>query len=70
VYGILDALGDYGGVQALVEAIIAFLIAPISSHVFFMKAILKLYSVKTEDHTLFYDDDDKIDKAKVGTSIE
>jgi hypothetical protein len=53
VYGILDALGDYGGVEGVLLVLSALLLSPISSHSFYIKAIQKLFIAKTRDYALF-----------------
>jgi hypothetical protein len=53
VYGILDALGDYGGLEGVILVTAAYLLSPISSHSFFTKAIEKLFIAKTKDASLF-----------------
>ena len=39
VYSILDALGDYGGVEGVLIVLSALLLSPISTHSFYIKAI-------------------------------
>ena len=53
VYGILDALGDYGGLEGVILVTAAYLLSPVASHSFFTKAIQKLFIAKTKDANLF-----------------
>ena len=53
VYNILDLLGYYGGLAEVVTVVFAFLVGPLAEHSFLLKAIKKLYFVKTSDSTLF-----------------
>lgn len=53
VYSILDVFGDYGGVVEVLMNIASFLVAPIAAHYFNLKAISKLFLVKTKDRKIF-----------------
>lgn len=53
VYGLLDVLGDFGGVQGVLYTLILMSMAPIAAHSFYLKAISKLFMAKTKDNTLF-----------------
>jgi hypothetical protein len=53
IYGILDVLGDFGGVQQVLETVAAILMGPIAAHAFLSKAISKLYLARTDDAALF-----------------
>ena len=53
VYGLLDVLGDFGGVQGILYILILLSMAPIAAHSFYLKAISKLYLAKTKESTLF-----------------
>ena len=44
--------GDYGGVVEVLMTLSSFLVAPVASHAFNLKAISKLFLVKTQDDTL------------------
>ena len=59
IYGFLDALGDYGGVEGVVMTVAALLLAPIASHGFYIKAIEKLFLAKSSDLSLFRDKKNK-----------
>ena len=53
VYNILDLLGYYGGLAEVVTGFLAFLVGPVAEHSFLMKAIRKLYLIKTKNDHLF-----------------
>ena len=48
VYGPLNLIGDYGGVEYVLIMVFTVFLAPLSEHSFLMKAIRKLYWVKTD----------------------
>ena len=62
VYGILDALGDFGGVEFLLETIAAFLVAPFAAHNFLIYAISRLYKAKSTENNLFKQRSNKINE--------
>ena len=64
VYGILDLLGDLGGVTEVFMIFFSFLLMPISYHSFTMKAMKKLYIARTRDEDLFKKPNDKIKSKK------
>ena len=53
IYGILDLLGDLGGVTELFIAFFSFFLFPIAQHSFLMMVLRKLYSAKSSDIFLF-----------------
>lgn len=53
IYGFLDVLGDVGGVQAIIESFLIFLIAPFAEHAFLTNAMSKLFVAKSSDKSLF-----------------
>ena len=53
IYGILDLLGDYGGVMQVFLILAELLLRPVSEHSFLMKAISKLFLASTVDKNLF-----------------
>jgi len=53
IYGILDLLGDFGGVMEVILLIADFILRPVSMHSFLTKAISKLYKASTKDENLF-----------------
>lgn len=55
VYTLLDVCGDFGGVSEVFFILSAILIAPIADHLFFIKAIQKLYLANTVEEGLFVD---------------
>jgi hypothetical protein len=55
VYGILDVLGDFGGIQYVFLLFGQFLFTPLAEFNYSMKAISKLYLARTKDRYLFHD---------------
>ena len=53
IYSFLDAIGDYGGFAQVVEALVAFLLAPIAQHAFLTEAISSLFFAHTSDELYF-----------------
>ena len=53
MYGVLDLLGDLGGVSEIFMLVIGFFLAPISQHVFHKKAIKQLYFAKSKKKDIF-----------------
>ena len=49
----MDLLGYYGGLAEVVTVFFAFLVGPVAEHSFLMKAIRKLYLIKTKNDHLF-----------------
>jgi hypothetical protein len=52
-YGILDVLGDFGGVKEVFDLAWSNFYAPIIGHMFLTKAIQNLYYAKTREKNLF-----------------
>lgn len=48
-YGIMDVLGDLGGVQEVIQFVLGVFLLPISHFCFHLSAIGKLFLVKTKD---------------------
>jgi hypothetical protein len=53
VYSLFDALGDFGGLAGVIEAIAAFILGPISSHSFLAQSISALFLAKSKVHGIF-----------------
>jgi len=53
VYGVLDLLGDFGGVTEVIMLCFGFFLYPIAEHSFILKATKRLYLARTSDTTLF-----------------
>ena len=53
VYGFLEVIGDLGGVLEVVLAFFSWILIPVAEHKFILKALKKLYLVKTSDSELF-----------------
>lgn len=53
VYAVFDLLGDIGGLIEMSSILLGSLLASISEHSFFIKAIQKLFLVNSYDHKLF-----------------
>lgn len=49
VYGLLDMMGDLGGVIEIIMILSQLALSGLSEHSFLLKAIEKLYLVKTEE---------------------
>jgi len=49
VYGLLDLLGNFGGIKEAIMLIAALIMSPITEHSFNIKAIAKLYIAKTRE---------------------
>lgn len=52
VYDILDLIGDLGGVFEICFQVLGFFILPISYHSFIIKALKKIFLIKTKDDEL------------------
>lgn len=65
VYSILDVFGDYGGVEYVLLTISAFIVAPFAEYQFNIKAISKLFLVKTNDPTIMPERTNKKAKKKL-----
>ena len=57
IYGWLDLLGDLGGVTEVIMICFGFFLYPISEHSFTLKAIRKLFLVRTREENLFLRDE-------------
>ena len=53
VYGLIDILGDLGGVLEVIMVIMGGLLMPISEHHFTLQAAKRMYMAKTADSKLF-----------------
>jgi hypothetical protein len=53
VYGLLDLLGDLGGVLEFIVVLVGLLIIPFSSYSFNLKAFQKLFLANTKDESVF-----------------
>jgi len=53
IYGMLDLLGDLGGVIEIIALGFSFFLSPNSKFAFIVKAIQKLYKAKTKETNLF-----------------
>ena len=53
IYGLLDILGDLGGVTEVIMLLFGFLLYPISEHSFILQALRRLYRARTTDGSLF-----------------
>ena len=53
IYGIIDLLGDLGGVTEIVMLVFGFFLFPISEHNFYLQATKRLFLAKTADDNLF-----------------
>jgi hypothetical protein len=53
IYGIFDALGDFGGVVQVLEGIAFILLGPVSSMNFYLRAIQKLFLARTKEDLIF-----------------
>jgi len=56
IYGWLDLLGDLGGVTEVIMLLFGFFLFPIAEHSFILRAIRKLYLVRTKEGGLFLKD--------------
>ena len=57
IYGLLDILGDLGGVTEVIMLLFGFFLFPISEHSFILQALRRLYKARTKDDTIFRKDD-------------
>jgi len=55
VYGILDLIGDLGGVTELILLVLGSIFLPISRHSFYLSVIKTLYMANTSESDLFAD---------------
>lgn len=53
IYGLLDVFGDFGGLLEVVMGVLALIISPWVEFQFNVKAIQKLYSVRTQKNSTF-----------------
>ena len=53
VYGLIDLLGDLGGVTEVVMIVFGFFLFPVSEHTFTIEATKKLFFASTSDDNLF-----------------
>ena len=53
IYSIIHLIGDLGGTLGIFTSLFAFLITPISSLAFYLKAFERLYLAKTNDGGMF-----------------
>jgi len=68
IYDLLDLLGDVGGVSSILIFVFSFICDPITHHSFVMKAMKKLYMVRTKDDTVFKNEGKK--QAKMERKID
>lgn len=52
-YDLFDVLSDFGGLYIVVMAVLTFILAPWGEFNFIVKAIQKLYNVKTKRQSIF-----------------
>lgn len=52
-YGLLDLLGDLGGVTEIILIIFGFFLFPISEHSFYVSVARSFFIAKTKDESLF-----------------
>ena len=64
VYNVMDLLGDYGGYEYILMTLVALFVGPVAEHSFLLKAISKLYLVRTEEDQLFLEPTGKKYKRK------
>ena len=65
IYGILDILGDLGGVTEVIMILFGFFLYPISEHSFVLQALRRLYKARTTDESLFRKDAQKSRKSTI-----
>lgn len=53
VYGIMDLLGDLGGVTEILALLFGFLLLPFAEHFFILDATKKIFMAKTNNESLF-----------------
>lgn len=53
VYGLIDLLGDLGGVTEVIMLVFGFFLFPVSEHNFTIQATKKLFYASTSDNNLF-----------------
>jgi len=53
IYGLLDLLGDFGGVTEVIMLCFGFFLFPVSEHSFFLKATKRLFFARTADENIF-----------------
>ena len=53
IYGMLDVLGDLGGVTEVIMLLFGFFLYPIAEHSFILQALRRLYKARTTQDQLF-----------------
>lgn len=53
IYGLMDLFGDFGGFMEVLLLVSSLFLAPVSAHGFLVKAIQKLYIVRTRKKNIF-----------------
>jgi hypothetical protein len=53
VYNLLDLIGALGGVLEIIVSVLGFFFLPISSHMFTLKALEKLFLARSHDNQVF-----------------
>jgi hypothetical protein len=65
VYDFLDLIGDLGGVFEICSEIFGFFILPISYHSFIIKALKKMFLIKTKEPSLTGNKENKVEPKRV-----
>lgn len=53
IYGLLDLLGDLGGVLEILAVSLGFTILPLSKHLFILEATKLIFMARTKDSSVF-----------------
>ena len=53
MYNLFDLLGDYGGFKEGLSIVILLLLSNLPEHLFYLKAIQKVFFAQTKDNYLF-----------------
>ena len=74
IYGVIDLLGDLGGVTEVIMILFGFFLYPISEHSFILKVSKKMFLGRTKDEQMFVVPDDvdgktKVDDKKLGENF-
>ena len=64
VYDLLDLIGDLGGVFEICFQMLGFFILPVSYHSFIIKALKKIFLIKSKDDELTGPTDNKVGPAQ------
>ena len=54
IYALFDVLGDYGGVELVLNTVAEFIVGPFALHNYIILAISTLYRARSKDESIFH----------------